>query len=190
MVPPHPRPQKIRPSVDGTAIRRCRPPHGPTHAAKAGVRYRYYASASVLHGEAKSVSIGSISRVPAADVEEAVVKSLKDIWPNSKMAGRPAVFPSTITQPSNSWLPRSLCTRTSSSFASNRKPTTKEPTCPTIDRSRFPGRNRRPNGVARFCFPRINRETTSGHNTPSAVHAWSAPLREAVIGSMISSQVG
>ena len=50
----------------------------PTHAAKAGVRYRYYASASVLHGEAKSVSIGSISRVPAADVEEAVVKSLKD----------------------------------------------------------------------------------------------------------------
>jgi site-specific DNA recombinase len=50
----------------------------PTHAAKAGVRYRYYASATVLHGKAKTASAGSISRVPATDVEDAVVKSLKD----------------------------------------------------------------------------------------------------------------
>lgn len=49
----------------------------PTHATKAGVRYRYYVSTPVLHGEAKTASVGSISRVPAADVEEAVVKSLK-----------------------------------------------------------------------------------------------------------------
>jgi site-specific DNA recombinase len=49
----------------------------PTHATKAGVRYRYYVSAAVLHGEAKTASAGSVSRVPAADVEEAVVKSLK-----------------------------------------------------------------------------------------------------------------
>jgi DNA invertase Pin-like site-specific DNA recombinase len=50
----------------------------PTHATKAGVRYRYYASVPVLHGEAETASAGSISRVPAADVEDAVVKSLKD----------------------------------------------------------------------------------------------------------------
>ena len=50
----------------------------PTHATKAGVRYRYYASAPVLHGEAKTASAGSISRVPATEVENAVVKSLKD----------------------------------------------------------------------------------------------------------------
>jgi site-specific DNA recombinase len=50
----------------------------PTHAAKAGVRYRYYASMPVLHGEAKTASAGSISRVPAADVEDAVVKSLEE----------------------------------------------------------------------------------------------------------------
>jgi site-specific DNA recombinase len=49
----------------------------PTHAAKAGTRYRYYASAPVLNGDAKTAVAGSISRVPAADVEEAVVKSLK-----------------------------------------------------------------------------------------------------------------
>jgi site-specific DNA recombinase len=48
----------------------------PTHATKAGVRYRYYASVPVLHGEAETASVGSISRVPAADVEDAVVRSL------------------------------------------------------------------------------------------------------------------
>jgi site-specific DNA recombinase len=49
----------------------------PTHATKAGVRYRYYASAPVLHGEAKTAPAGSISRVPAADIEDTVLKSLE-----------------------------------------------------------------------------------------------------------------
>jgi site-specific DNA recombinase len=48
----------------------------PTHATKAGIRYRYYASTPVLHGEAKTASVGSISRVPAADIEDTVLKSL------------------------------------------------------------------------------------------------------------------
>ena len=50
----------------------------PTHATKAGVRYRYYASTPVLHGEARTASAGSVSRVPAADIEDMVVKSLKE----------------------------------------------------------------------------------------------------------------
>jgi DNA invertase Pin-like site-specific DNA recombinase len=50
----------------------------PTHATKAGVRYRYYASTPVLHGEAKTASVGSVSRVPAADIEDTVIKSLKE----------------------------------------------------------------------------------------------------------------
>ncbi len=50
----------------------------PTHATKAGIRYRYYASTLVLHGEAKTASVGSVSRVPAADVEDIVIKSLKE----------------------------------------------------------------------------------------------------------------
>jgi DNA invertase Pin-like site-specific DNA recombinase len=49
----------------------------PTHATKAGIRYRYYASAPVLHGEAKTAPAGSISRVPAAEIEEIVLKSLE-----------------------------------------------------------------------------------------------------------------
>jgi site-specific DNA recombinase len=48
-----------------------------THATKAGIRYRYYASAPVLNGEAKDAPVGSVSRVPAADIEDTIVKSLE-----------------------------------------------------------------------------------------------------------------
>jgi site-specific DNA recombinase len=48
-----------------------------THATKAGVRYRYYVSTPCLHGEAKTASAGSVSNVPAADIEDIIVKSLK-----------------------------------------------------------------------------------------------------------------
>jgi site-specific DNA recombinase len=51
----------------------------PTHATKASVRYRYYVSAPVLHGDAKTASAGSISRVPAAEVEDAIVTALKHL---------------------------------------------------------------------------------------------------------------
>jgi site-specific DNA recombinase len=50
----------------------------PTHATKAGVRYRYYVSTPVLHGKARTASAGSVSHVPAADIEGTVVKSLKE----------------------------------------------------------------------------------------------------------------
>ena len=50
----------------------------PTHATKAGVRYRYYVSTPFLHGEAKTAAAGSVSRVPAADIEETTVKSLRE----------------------------------------------------------------------------------------------------------------
>jgi site-specific DNA recombinase len=42
------------------------------------VRYRYYASTPVLHGEAKTASAGSVFRVPAADIEDSVVKFMKE----------------------------------------------------------------------------------------------------------------
>jgi site-specific DNA recombinase len=49
----------------------------PTHATKAGIRYHYYASTPILHGEAKTASAGSVSRVPAADIENTIVKFLE-----------------------------------------------------------------------------------------------------------------
>ena len=50
----------------------------PTHATKAGVRYRYYASLPHLKGESKTTTVGSISRIPATDIENIVVKSMKE----------------------------------------------------------------------------------------------------------------
>ena len=50
----------------------------PTHATKAGIRYRYYVSLPHLHGESKTASVGSVSRISAADIEAVVVRSLTE----------------------------------------------------------------------------------------------------------------
>src|SRR3979411_416369 len=50
----------------------------PTHATKAGVRYRYYVSLPHLHGESKTGSVGSISRISATEIEDVIVKSLTE----------------------------------------------------------------------------------------------------------------
>ena len=47
-----------------------------THATKAGVRYRYYVSQPGLHGEARTARLGSVSRVPAPDIEQTIVSAL------------------------------------------------------------------------------------------------------------------
>jgi site-specific DNA recombinase len=48
----------------------------PTHATKAGIRYRYYVSQPCLYGEARTADVGSVPRVPAAEIEDIVLKSL------------------------------------------------------------------------------------------------------------------
>jgi site-specific DNA recombinase len=48
----------------------------PTHATKAGIRYRYYASLPHLKGESKITLVGSVSRVAASEIEDAVVTAL------------------------------------------------------------------------------------------------------------------
>jgi DNA invertase Pin-like site-specific DNA recombinase len=50
----------------------------PAHATKAGIRYRYYISMPHLKGESKTVSVGSVSRIPAADIEDIIVKSVNE----------------------------------------------------------------------------------------------------------------
>jgi hypothetical protein len=51
----------------------------PTHATKAGIRYRYYVSLPHLKGESKTVSVGSVSRIPATDIEDIIVKSVNEL---------------------------------------------------------------------------------------------------------------
>src|SRR5947208_15622442 len=50
----------------------------PTHATKAGIRYRYYVSLPHLKGESKTVSVGSLSRIAAPDIEDIIVKSVNE----------------------------------------------------------------------------------------------------------------
>jgi site-specific DNA recombinase len=50
----------------------------PTYASKASIRYRYYASLPHLKGESKTVSVGSVSRIPATDIENIVIKSVRE----------------------------------------------------------------------------------------------------------------
>jgi site-specific DNA recombinase len=48
----------------------------PSHARKHGTKYRYYLSSVLLQGQSERA--GSISRVPAADIEALVVKSVRE----------------------------------------------------------------------------------------------------------------
>jgi hypothetical protein len=48
----------------------------PSHARKRGIKYRYYLSSALLQGQ--SERSGSISRVPAAEVEAVVISSVRE----------------------------------------------------------------------------------------------------------------
>jgi len=48
----------------------------PSHARKGGVRYRYYLSAALVQGAAERA--GSVRRVPAADIEALVIRSVRE----------------------------------------------------------------------------------------------------------------
>ena len=41
------------------------------------MRYRYYVSQPGLHGEARIAALGSVSRVPAPEIEQAIVSALE-----------------------------------------------------------------------------------------------------------------
>jgi hypothetical protein len=47
----------------------------PTHATKAGVRYRYYISTALIQGETNKAA--TLSRVPAAEIERLVVATVR-----------------------------------------------------------------------------------------------------------------
>jgi hypothetical protein len=48
----------------------------PSHVRKGGLKYRYYLSCALLHGAAERA--GSVRRVPAADIEALVIRSVRE----------------------------------------------------------------------------------------------------------------
>jgi hypothetical protein len=59
----------------------------PTHKNKRGARYRYYVSHAVM--QKRNDEAGRVSRVPAADVEAAVVGALRERLGSGSNGGRP-----------------------------------------------------------------------------------------------------
>jgi DNA invertase Pin-like site-specific DNA recombinase len=53
---------------------------GPSHAAKGGRRWRYYISRAVLKG--RSQDAGSVTRVPAAEIEKQVSQAVRSFLPS------------------------------------------------------------------------------------------------------------
>ncbi len=48
----------------------------PSHARKSGIKYRYYLSSALLHGATNRA--GSVSRVPAVEIEALVIRTLRE----------------------------------------------------------------------------------------------------------------
>ena len=61
-----------------------------THATKNRVRYRYYISEPHLRGPSKSL-LGSVSRVPASDIEGAIIKALAAYFDDPSQPRQPDV---------------------------------------------------------------------------------------------------
>jgi hypothetical protein len=62
----------------------------PSHARKQGLKYRYYLSSALLQGQPERC--GSVRRVPAADIEALVIKSVREhLKPSSSIDDRSLV---------------------------------------------------------------------------------------------------
>jgi site-specific DNA recombinase len=57
----------------------------PSHARKQGIRYRYYVSSPLLHGQAERA--GAVRRVPAAEVEALVARAVREHLEDSEQTG-------------------------------------------------------------------------------------------------------
>jgi site-specific DNA recombinase len=74
-------------------------PMVPTHATKSGIRYRYYVSRPCLHGEARTAPVGSVTRVPATEIEDIVAESLnRHFGGRSGMPAKPETSHGTVAE--------------------------------------------------------------------------------------------
>jgi len=78
-----------RAKSDALLIGRIYDDHGnrmsPSHARKQGIRYRYYVSSPLLHGQAGRA--GSVRRVPATEVEALVAHAVREHFEDSTESG-------------------------------------------------------------------------------------------------------
>jgi site-specific DNA recombinase len=143
----------------------------PTHATKAGVRYRYYASTPVLHGEARNASAGSVSRIPAADIENTVVKFLKQYLAASQ--GKATTSAENLgDRETISEMVTGIVVHRDRLIISLKSVDADDASDSPDTRSlTIPGRSRPPEGRARSCSRIMHREATSVRSNSSAERA-------------------
>ena len=64
----------------------------PAHANKRGVRYRYYVSAALSQGR----PVGSVTRVSAREIEAAVIRALRERYPEQDALDDRAVISASV----------------------------------------------------------------------------------------------
>jgi hypothetical protein len=149
------------------------------------IRYRYYVSLPCLHGETATAKVGSVTRVPATDIEDVVVRSLNEYL--TSQGGMPA---STITGHGAiaEMIDRidihkdRLAVRLSHEKIRGQLSRQTISNRPTIASCPFPGGSHHPKDSGKSCCPMALRETMSGRSGPNAASVWSAPSHEADAG--------
>jgi DNA invertase Pin-like site-specific DNA recombinase len=156
-----------------------------THASKAGVRYRYYVSQPGLHGEARTAALGSVSRVPATEIEQAIVSALERHFEDDKLRspidGTPIGFDRTML---DTLVSRIEVQRTQ--LVISLKPTDQSAEVDVL--LSVPWQKPPRNDSERSCSRTEPSERTFGPTEPNDALASFMPSRVAADGSMKSSQ--
>ena len=146
----------------------------PSHARKRGIKYRYYISSALLQGRAEQA--GSVSRVPAAEIEALVARSVRDT------SNEPAEIEDAVlihnhvvrveVQPDQLVIELAKCQRCrSQAKASDQRHRSAR------------GTRHHQRGAAKFSCPTPDRLKTPARSAPRTAHSWSHRLRGVAAGS-------
>jgi hypothetical protein len=131
----------------------------------------HYASTPVLHGEARNASAGSVSRIPAADIENTVVKFLKQYLAASQ--GKATTSAENLgDRETISEMVTGIVVHRDRLIISLKSVDADDASDSPDTRSlTIPGRSRPPEGRARSCSRIMHREATSVRSNSSAERA-------------------
>ena len=161
----------------------------PSHAKKLGIRYRYYVSSPLLHGQAGHA--GSVRRVPAAEVEALVGQAVREHLKDSASPDGDLIRAHVVrvdVQADHLVIELRVPKQGQPSGSENGTP-------PNRDSGQLeaialfsvcPGRNRRQNGGARSSCPNRQRRRTLARSALRRAPRLSHRSRAAAVGLMRS----
>ena len=147
----------------------------PSHVRKGGRKYRYYLSSALFHGAAERA--GSVRRVPAADIEALVIRSVREhLKPSQEIDDRePRQYSRRTSRGSAGAVDHPACRNTG-----KRSPEGWHPTPPF----RSLGRRQYQGGAVRFLSLMECRRNTPGRYVRKIAPPWSHRSPAGAVGSM------